>query len=168
MAFNRKVSVSQREVTIEGFLKTWTGYMSRWKKTYVMLRNGVLLLGRDKTQVSPLAHLDICSIYPDPKSQKNFIVEWGAEKVYLRADSPDVCLTWLETLSIATQLSLVRDESVGQEKSGDPLVFTYQLVRMMHKDFGTTLEQLESEKGLEAIKVQEVFDLALNFQVFSI
>ena len=144
MAGNRSVSVLQQEVGLTGELRLWTGL--RWKPAVIKLQGGILYKG-----TSPLAHLDICSIYPDPKDNRAFVVDSGIKKYHFRGETEEICMDWLETLSIATQLKLVGT-------GGDRLMFAYQLVRLLVKDYTQVLNGIKRSKGnrSEAGKVMEM------------
>jgi hypothetical protein len=133
MASTRTVSVLQQEVGLTGSLRYWTGL--RWKSAIIKLHSGVLYKAD-----APIAHLDICSIYPDPKDDRVFVVESGMQKYYFKGETDEICMDWLETLSIATQMKLVG-------AGGDRLTFAYQLVRLLVKDYSQVLESLQKVKG---------------------
>jgi len=151
MASNRTVSVLQQEVGLTSDLRYWTGL--RWKTATIKLHAGVLYKGD-----SPVAHLDICSIYPDPKDMRVFVVESGLKKHYFKGETEEVCMDWLETLSIATQMKLVGT-------GGDRLTFAYQLVRLLTKDYGQALESLRTVKGLmDSREVVSVVEMAERYE----
>ena len=96
---------------MEGFLKRWTGIVTRWKKQYFILHDGILLYCNEKggpTQGS--IHLKISSLILTPDDPLRIIINSGTKEVHLRASSIEEKMNWVNALRLS-QSQTINDRS---------------------------------------------------------
>lgn len=72
----------------EGYLTKWTNIVTRWKRRYFKLQDGVLIYSKN-TQSRPkeIISLSTCKIQPNNKKPLVFSVYTGIKTLHMRAAS---------------------------------------------------------------------------------
>ena len=81
---------------MEGYLKKWRGIISRWKKHYFILHDGILLYCNEKGgQTLGSIHLKISSIILIPDDPLRIIINSGTKEIHLRASTVGEKIKWV-------------------------------------------------------------------------
>ena len=75
---------------MEGYLKKWTNYVTRWKPRYFKLEKGILRYRKYRfTEVKGEIDLTKCQIMVTPKDKLQIVIKFVGrkEKIQIRANS---------------------------------------------------------------------------------
>lgn len=90
---------------MEGELQKWTNYMSWWKPRRFVLKNGILSYYTEETVNLPKnrIHLSLADIIELPENDLEFQVSTGDIVYYLKANTKEDKLKWIQALKLAKQ-----------------------------------------------------------------
>ena len=167
-------------IKLEGYLKKWTNYISRWQNRYFILEDGILQFGTTKGEKEKgIIYLKIATVKTTPDDPLKIIINSGTKEIILRASSIIDKFRWVnalryyhgniskdqENISIDTNKSIKHDIS---RKS----TFTTQLTVEEHiTNFNRPSEHIEKileakNKVEEIIKMFDKESLSPNIKTF--
>lgn len=123
-----------------GFLKKWTNIVTRWKKRFFTLQNGVLEYSKTKTSKRKgTIYISTSKIRVEPKCQ--IIIETGMASIKLKASNTQEAKEWfaclLECKSKLDEISIVQEFNKDRIEScadlNEALNYTKQLWRVFKK-----------------------------------
>ena len=92
-------------------MKRWTGIVTRWKKQYFILHDGILLYCNEKGgQTQGSIHLKISSLILTPDDPLRIIINSGTKEIHLRASSIEEKMGWVNALR-TSQAQTIHDRS---------------------------------------------------------
>lgn len=96
---------------MEGYLKRWTGILSRWKMNYFVLHNNILLYCQEKgSNTLGTIHLKISSILLIPDDPLRIIINSGTKEIILRAADINEKIKWVNALRDAQEKCFKEDQ----------------------------------------------------------
>lgn len=99
---------------MEGYLKRWTGILTRWKLNYFILHKNILIYCAQKAGTTlGTIHLKISSILLIPDDPLRIIINSGTKEINLRAQNIDEKIKWVNALRTAQENSFKEDEKGG-------------------------------------------------------
>lgn len=98
---------------MEGYLKRWMGVISRWKKSYFILHDSILVYcNAQGEQVQGSIHLRISAIVLIPDDPLRIIINSGTNEIHIRAATIAEKIKWVNALRNAQEESFKEEEDV--------------------------------------------------------
>ena len=89
---------------MEGHLKLWTGILGRWKRTYFILHDNILVYCKEKgDKAQGSIHLKISSITLIPDDPLRIIINSGTKEIHIRASTIGEKIKWVNALRNAQE-----------------------------------------------------------------
>ena len=89
---------------MEGHLKLWTGILGRWKRTYFILHDNILIYCKEKgDKAQGSIHLKISSITLIPDDPLRIIINSGTKEINIRASTIGEKIKWVNALRNAQE-----------------------------------------------------------------
>ena len=166
---------------MEGYLKRWTGLLTRWQVNYFILHKTILVYCKEKGSTTMgTIHLKISSILLIPDDPLRIIINSGTKEINLRAENINEKVKWVNALRNAQETcfkeedlaldidSIVKeDNNIGKE----PKLFFQQSEMNGIQDSLTEIWSLQAhmEEVLSLLlpkidKASQTNDLLKNFQ----
>jgi len=96
---------------MEGYLKRWTGMLTRWKLNYFILNKTILIYCSTKGgSTLGTIHLKISSIVLIPDDPLRIIINSGTKEINLRAENISEKIKWVNALRTAQENSFKQEE----------------------------------------------------------
>lgn len=101
---------------MEGYLKRWTGILTRWKLNYFILHKNILIYCSQKgTATLGTIHLKISSILLIPDDPLRIIINSGTKEINLRAQNIDEKIKWVNALRTSQEDAFKEEEITGRD-----------------------------------------------------
>ena len=119
---------------MEGYLKLWTGILGRWKRTYFILHDNILVYCKEKgDKAQGSIHLKISSITLIPDDPLRIIINSGTKEINIRATTIGEKIKWVNALRNAQEeafketkempnLDIVTEEDKSPNEDHKPII----------------------------------------------
>ena len=135
---------------MEGHLKLWTGILGRWKRTYFILHDNILVYCKEKgDKAQGSIHLKISSITLIPDDHLRIIINSGTKEINIRASTIGEKIKWVNALRNA------QEEAFKEIKEMPDLDIVTEEDKAQN-------EEVPTIKPVEMKKIDEYFRKYLN------
>ena len=121
---------------MEGYLKLWTGMLTRWKLNYCILNKTILIYCAQKGgSTLGTIHLKISSIVLIPDDPLRIIINSGTKEIILRAENISEKIKWVNALRTAQENSFKQEEEEGKSFDLESVVKDDQNINKETKNY---------------------------------